>query len=187
MKDSFILSHKAFEVKQGRNMEYKLIKSKRKTVELTIDDELCPVIKAPLNMPQRDIDLFFEKHRHWVQKHTEAKRIRMEKNTVSPEEEFAAKQNALPHLAARTEYFAALMELKPTGIKITSAQKRFGSCSGKNSICYSWRLMLYPPEAIDYVVVHELAHIVHKNHSAKFYALVAEYLPDYKEREKLLR
>ena len=47
--------------------------------------------------------------------------------------------------------------------------------------------MLYPPEAIDYVVVHELAHIVHKNHSAKFYALVAKYLPDYKEREKLLR
>lgn len=60
-------------------MEYKLIKSKRKTVELTIDDELCPVIKAPLNMPQRDIDAFFEKHRRWVQKHTEAKRIRMEK------------------------------------------------------------------------------------------------------------
>ena len=79
------------------------------------------------------------------------------------------------------------MELKPAGIKITSAQKRFGSCSGKNSICYSWRLMLYPPEAIDYVVVHELAHIVHKNHSAKFYALVAKYLPDYKERENLLR
>ena len=99
----------------------------------------------------------------------------------------AAKQNALPYLAARTEYFAALMELKPTGIKITSAQKRFGSCSGKNSICYSWRLMLYPPEAIDYVVVHELAHIVYKNHSAKFYALVVKYLPDYKEREKLLR
>ena len=187
MKDSFILSHKAFEVKQGRNMEYKLIKSKRKTVELTIDDELCPIIKAPLNMPQRDIDSFFEKHRRWVQKHTEAKRIRMEKNAVSPEAELAAKQNALPYLAARTEYFAALMELKPTGIKITSAQKRFGSCSGKNSICYSWRLMLYPPEAIDYVVVHELAHIVHKNHSAKFYALVAKYLPDYKEREKLLR
>ena len=79
------------------------------------------------------------------------------------------------------------MGLEPTGIKITSAQKRFGSCNGKNSICYSWRLMLYPPEAIDYVVVHELAHIVHKNHGAKFYKLVAKYLPDYKERVKMLR
>ena len=47
--------------------------------------------------------------------------------------------------------------------------------------------MLYPPEAIDYVIVHELAHIVHKNHGAGFYALVAKYLPDYKEREKMLK
>ena len=47
--------------------------------------------------------------------------------------------------------------------------------------------MLYPPEAIDYVVVHELAHIVHKNHGAKFYSLIAKYMPDYKEREKMLK
>ena len=79
------------------------------------------------------------------------------------------------------------MGLEPTGVKITSAKKRFGSCSAKNSICYSWRLMLYSKEAIDYVVVHELAHIAHKNHGPQFYALIEKYLPDYKEREKLLR
>lgn len=168
-------------------MEYKLIRSKRKTVELSIDDELCPMIKAPLHMPQRDIDAFFEKHRSWVQKHTKAKRERLEKTAATPEAEAAAKQNALPYLTERTNYFSRLMGLEPTGIKITSAQKRFGSCNGKNSICYSWRLMLYPPQAIDYVVVHELAHITHKNHGAEFYKLVEKYLPDYKEREKMLR
>ena len=168
-------------------MEYKLIRSQRKTVELSIDDELCPVIKAPLRMPQSDIDAFFEKHRRWVQKHTTEKRERLEKAAVTPEREAAAKQNAMPYLSARTEYFAQIMGLAPTGIKITSAQKRFGSCSGRNSICYSWRLMLYPPEAIDYVVVHELAHIVHKNHGAEFYKLIEKYLPDYKERVKILR
>lgn len=47
--------------------------------------------------------------------------------------------------------------------------------------------MLYPPEAVDYVVVHELAHIKEKNHSARFYALVERYMPDYREREKLLK
>ena len=47
--------------------------------------------------------------------------------------------------------------------------------------------MLYPPEAIDYVVVHELAHIPHKNHGREFYACVAEILPDYKKRRALLR
>ena len=47
--------------------------------------------------------------------------------------------------------------------------------------------MLYPNEAIDYVVVHELAHIKHHNHSKDFYSLISEYLPDYKDREKLLK
>lgn len=124
-------------------MEYKLIRSKRKTVELSIDDELCPMIKAPLHMPQRDIDAFFEKHHSWVQKHTKAKRERLEKTAATPEAEAAAKQNALPYLTERTNYFSRLMGLEPKEIKITSAQKRFGSCNGKNSICYSWRLMLF--------------------------------------------
>ena len=79
------------------------------------------------------------------------------------------------------------MGVKPTGIKITSAKKQIGSCSGKNSICYSWGLMQYAPEAIDYVVVHELAHIIHKNHGKDFYKLIEKYLPDYKKREKLLK
>lgn len=79
------------------------------------------------------------------------------------------------------------MNLYPTGLKITSARTRFGSCSGKNSICFSWRLMDYPELAIDYVVVHELAHIVHKNHGPQFWALVERYLPDYRARRAMLR
>ena len=74
-----------------------------------------------------------------------------------------------------------------TGIRITSARTRFGSCSGKNSLCFSWRLMEYPEEAIDYVVVHELAHLRYMNHGAEFYALIARYLPDWKTRRALLR
>lgn len=79
------------------------------------------------------------------------------------------------------------MNLYPTGLKITSARTRFGSCSGQNSICFSWRLMDYPELAIDYVVVHELAHIVHKNHGSQFWALVERYLPDYRARRAMLR
>lgn len=79
------------------------------------------------------------------------------------------------------------MGVSPTGIKITSAKKRFGSCSGKNSLCFSFMLMQYPEEAVDYVVVHELAHIRHHNHSRDFYRFIEKYMPDYKEREKLLK
>ena len=85
------------------------------------------------------------------------------------------------------EYYGRLMGLMPTGLTITDARKRFGSCSGKNRISFAWRLMRYPEEAIDYVVVHELAHIRHKNHGEAFYQLIASVLPDYKERIKLLK
>ena len=169
-------------------MEYELIKSrKRRTIEMSINDEGKLVVRAPQNTAKSEIDAFVEKHRLWAEKHMKLKKERIKKYSVSPEEEENIKKNALPYLKERTEYFSAIMGLEPTGVKITSAKKRFGSCSAKNSICYSWRLMLYPKEAIDYVVVHELAHIAHKNHGPQFYALIEKYLPDYKEREKLLR
>ena len=91
------------------------------------------------------------------------------------------------YLPKRVEYYSDIMNVKPTGLKITSAKKHFGSCNGKNSICFSYYLMLYPKEAIDYVVVHELAHIKHHNHSKEFYNYISIFMPDYKQREKLLR
>ena len=168
-------------------MDYKLIRSKRKTIELSIGDDFLPLVKAPLKMSTEDIEKFVLKHEKWIEKQIIKKREHDEKFALSPEEETVLKEKALPYLTERTEYFAKLMGLKYNGIKITSAQKRFGSCSGKNSICYLWRLMQYPPEAIDYVIVHELAHIVYKNHGKVFYKLIEKYLPDYKKREKLLK
>ena len=73
------------------------------------------------------------------------------------------------------------------GVKITGAKTRFGSCNSRNSLCFSWRLMQYPDEAIDLVVVHELCHIAHHDHGAGFYALLGSILPDHRERMKLLR
>ena len=90
-------------------------------------------------------------------------------------------------LPPKVAHYAQMMGVQPTGMTITSARTRFGSCSGKNRICFSWRLMDYPEAAVDYVVVHELAHIVHKNHGPQFWALVGQYMPDYRARRALLR
>ena len=79
------------------------------------------------------------------------------------------------------------MGVKASYIKITSAKTRFGSCNPQNGICFSWRLMLYDRRAVEYVVVHELAHIKQKNHSAAFYAEINKVMPDYKRRRELLR
>ena len=106
---------------------------------------------------------------------------------VTPEQEAEIRRRAAEYIPQRVAVSAPLVGVTPTGIKITSAQKRFGSCSGRNSLCFSWRLMQYPPAAIDYVVVHELCHIRHHDHSAAFWAAVARVMPDYKQRQALLR
>lgn len=168
-------------------MNYKLIRSKRKTIELSIGDDFIPLVKAPLKMSTEDIENFVSKHEKWIEKNIIKKHEHEERFSLNDEEISVLKKRALPYLTERTEYFSKLMGLEYSGIKITSAKKRFGSCSGRNSICYSWRLMQYPAEAIDYVVVHELAHIVYKNHGKDFYKLIEKILPDYKKRENMLK
>ena len=72
-------------------------------------------------------------------------------------------------------------------ITIPAARTRFGSCSGKNRLSFSLYLMAYPETAIEYVGVHELAHIRHHDHSPAFYREVEAYLPDWRARRALLR
>jgi predicted metal-dependent hydrolase len=83
--------------------------------------------------------------------------------------------------------YAERMGVVPTAVRITNAKTRWGSCSGKNSINVSWRLVIADDDVIDYVVVHELAHIKEHNHSSRFWAAVEGILPDYKVRQKKLK
>jgi predicted metal-dependent hydrolase len=77
--------------------------------------------------------------------------------------------------------------VKAARLKISQARRRWGSCSEQNTICLNWRLMMAPLPLIDYVVVHELCHITHKNHSKAFWQLLASIIPDYAVRKKILR
>lgn len=97
------------------------------------------------------------------------------------------KRQARTVITDRVQHFAALMNLEYTAIKMSGAQGRWGSCSAKNSLNFSWRLIMCPMEIIDYVVVHELSHVNHKNHSAQFWALVSTVLPDCKQRRAWLK
>ena len=90
-------------------------------------------------------------------------------------------------LKSKTEEFAGLMKLSPVNVKVNSAKTRWGSCSGKNSINYSWRLIMADEKCVDYVVIHELAHTAEHNHSKKFWAIVEKTMPDYKNHDKRLK
>ena len=90
-------------------------------------------------------------------------------------------------LTAKTLDFAKQMGVTPTAVKINGAKTRWGSCSAKKSINYSWRLIMADDTVIDYIVVHELSHLTEMNHSARFWAVVGSVMPDYKERQKRLK
>lgn len=78
-------------------------------------------------------------------------------------------------------------QLFPQAIKIKTQKSRWGSCGIHNDININWLLIIAPPEVLEYVVVHELCHIKVRNHSAHFWALVAEHLPDYQSRRHWLK
>lgn len=90
-------------------------------------------------------------------------------------------------LNEKVHYFALHMQASPTGVKINGARTRWGSCSGKNSLNFSWKLIMAPERAIDYVVIHELAHTFEHNHSAAFWKIVAAFMPDYKTQQLILK
>jgi len=94
---------------------------------------------------------------------------------------------AKAHISNRVAFFSKHMNVFPSIVKINSAKTRWGSCSTKKSLNFSWRLIMADDSVIDYVVVHELSHLVEMNHSARFWAVVAKVLPDYKKNKVQLK
>lgn len=168
--------------------EIKIIRSKRKTLSLEVKENGEVVLRVPFWCSGKTIDAFVNEKNDWLKSALERQK-KISENKVQLDDKRIAelKRSAKILLPERVNYYSKIMGVEPTGIKITSAQKRFGSCSTKNSICFSYILMLYPQKAIDYVVVHELAHIRFHNHSKDFYGFIESVLPDYRNREKLLK
>ena len=167
--------------------KYKIIRSDRKTLSLQVTGECEIIVRAPKRYSERKIEKFISEHEDWLEKALARQQsVKDSKIELSDDDIKYLKKLAGEILPKKVEYYASVMGVEPQNVKITSAQKRFGSCSSKNNICFSYILMLYSEEAVDYVVVHELAHTVHHDHSRQFYAFVENVLPDYRKREKLL-
>lgn len=97
------------------------------------------------------------------------------------------KKKASQYLRERVDFYSKMLNLTSKGTRITSAQRRWGSCSHDNCLSFSLRLIMATPAVIDYVVVHELMHIPEKNHSSRFWNLVVKVIPDYKSQRRWLR
>ena len=171
-------------------MDFELIRTCRKTVAIYIKD--CRVIvRAPMRYPARDIGRFVESKKGWIEKHLAEQQERAERRAELPAPDKKQirlyKEQASKIIPERIILFAHPMGVRPSDIRIGSAKKSWGSCSSSGRLTFSWRLMMAPPEAIDYVVVHELAHLKQLNHSKAFWKIVEEVMPDWKKRRRELK
>ena len=116
---------------------------------------------------------------------------RLEVNTTSEKTAHAIatfyKEEADAYLRARLNHWADVLGVTYQSLKLSNARRLWGSCSARNAIRINWRIIMAPPDVIDYLLVHELCHIPHKNHGARFWQKVESLLPDYKARQKILR
>ncbi len=167
------------------DISHKTVYSGRKTLAVEIKSDGSVTVRAPYRCPDSVISAFVLSKENWIRKHLSC--LPEPAPSFSAEELNAMKERTASLVYLRVEYYSSVMGLTPKSVKITSAKTRFGSCSSKNALCFSLYLCLYPPEAIDYVVVHELAHIKHKNHGKYFHKTVEKYLPRANEYRKLLK
>lgn len=97
------------------------------------------------------------------------------------------KKRARALFQRRTKFWSGRLGVRYGNLTITNAGRRWGSCNAKNDIRLNWRLAMAPLDILDYVVVHELCHVRHKNHGPRFWGQVASVMPDYKYKRKHLR
>ncbi len=201
---------RSMESKVRDNIEYTLIRSSRKTISLQLREagekgmigkdrvsgepgqtgkgDVTVIVRAPRHMALRDIDAFVERHRSWIERRTaQLAQARQNKRVISDREREEGIRAAKEQIPRRVAYFARQMGVTYGRITIREQKTRWGSCSSKGNLNFNWKLMLMPEEILDYVVVHELAHRREMNHSERFWTIVAEMLPDYRERRRRLK
>lgn len=167
--------------------EFEIKRSSRKTLSIEITREAKVLVRAPHRIKRDAIDAFVLKNKAWIYEHIKKREEKNAREAIDDAKKAELTSLAKLIIPQKVESFAKIIRVKPTSVKITSAKTRFGSCSGKNALCFSYRVMLYPEKAIDYVIVHELCHILHHNHSKEFWNEVEKYMPDYKTAENLLK
>ncbi len=94
---------------------------------------------------------------------------------------------ALKKIKERVTHYIGIIGVTPRAVRIKSLRSRWGSCSTNGGINFAWNIILAPEPVLDYLVVHELCHLVHHNHSAEYWKLVEKFLPEHRERRKWLR
>ena len=173
-------------------------RSKRKSYALEIGEEGNVILKVPLCPSWVFVEQFLTEKENWIinkyrKQHQRIKELNTWKieNGLSEQQEIALvkryREAAKEYIPKRAAYYREQTGGTYERISIREQKTRWGSCSSRGTLSFNWRLMLAPPRVLDYVVVHELCHLKHMNHSKAFWNAVEEVIPDYRECRKWLR
>lgn len=212
-------------------LEFTLIRSRRKTISITVTQEAAVVVRAPLRAPKSVIAGFVEQKRGWI---LEKRALALRRSEAHKPREFMSGEEfpylgrklmlavsanagrieacgdtlvfpkarlagaeaflkrwyvseACSVLAECLDAFSNSTGISYAGFGVTNARRRWGSCGANGRLNFTWRLVMAPPDVIGYVVVHELAHVEHHDHSKAFWARVGEIMPDYKAKKQWLK
>lgn len=172
------------------NHEPQLIRSRRRTISMEIRDGEV-IVRAPLRASNREIQKFIDEHEAWVRKHLNKAAERQERlaliEPLTAEELADIMRRAKAVIPERVAFYAEQIGVDYGRVTIRHQKTRWGSCSAKGNLNFNCLLLLAPPEVLDSVVVHELCHRRHMNHSKQFYALVEAAFPDYRRWNKWLK
>ncbi len=177
---------------------YEVVRSRRKTCAIILNGDGTLTVRLPLHGTETEAVKFMQDKQYWIgSKLSELQKRKQQQpasSGLTPEQALALEKRyraaAKAYIPQRVAYYAEtychILPPAVSSIAIRSQKTRWGSCSSRGTLSFNWRLMLAPPAILDYVVVHELCHLRHMNHSKDFWACVETILPDYKERRKWL-
>lgn len=184
---------------------YRLIKSKRYSYSIQISVEKGVIVRCPMKPSELFLKKMLTEKADWIKRKYDevcARREMLLNSVYTPKEREELQRI---YVRAAKEYFPKRVQyyvneiywedseirretnLPYVNITIRDQKTRWGSCSSRGTLSFNWRLMLAPPRVLDYVVVHELCHIKHMDHSKEFWEMVESVLPDYKERRQWLK
>ena len=165
------------------DIEYRLIRSNRRSIGIEIDREGKVTVRAPYSCEEKRIDRFLLEKENWIRQKVKLQKEnamkRQEKREMPEAEKKYYRNLAREVLGARTGYYARKMGVTYGRISIREQKTRWGSCSSAGNLNFNWKLILAPPEVLDYVVIHELCHLKEMNHSKAFWDEVEKVMPEY--------
>ena len=175
---------------EGISAEITLIRSRRRTLSAEVRPDGSVTVRAPLRMPLTQIEAFLIRKSEFIERHVQRCLADMQQHweppfTAAELEDLAQRAKAV--IPQRAAFYADRIGVTFGRITIRCQKTRWGSCTSAGNLNFNCLLMLAPPEVLDSVIVHELCHRLHQNHSRSFYAAVYRAFPDYDRCDRWLK